>query len=156
MTRSQTVNLHQSNLTFDERERLAFITGQALPHDEDHYDDVSEALEFRDVATDWASISTPDDLRKEMETLNDLYAALPEGVSDADELRAWASTAEDITKERDELRESLAAISLVLKKKKGQMTKAQIKELIDWIDYATNDSGAIDEQRLADDLDVTL
>jgi hypothetical protein len=152
------------HLTAGERERFAYISGdlyashafafmdEAEGHGCDDPLDVAEAAQYRSVATDFKAIASPEDLRENLEELWAFYAALPDNVSDAKELAAWASTTDEIVNERDRLKASLEAIAKVLRKNRAAVGSAEVRELVDWIDYALNEDEEIDAERLALDM----
>lgn len=146
-------------LTLEEHERAAFISGHRLPDwIEDLIDDDSRA--FKDTATDWKSISTPEDLDKAMQELNDLQAALPENVYDAAGLRHYDKQVSDIIGERDNALSALETLAdgvqLLKARHEGgkPVTASDLQELADWIAYAHNEREDIDRFRFKQDLDI--
>lgn len=152
--------MNQSNLTFEDHERLAWISGQPIPEWMlDHSEDLDDAATYKDTALDFRGIDNADDLKTTLDRLYDLETALPDGVDDADSMRVYVNDQEQIEQERDIAMGNLeilmeGAKALALKAKKQRISGAALQGLYEWIYYAANEHEAIDSYHFKRDLDI--
>jgi len=152
--------MNLSNLTFADAERFAYINGQPFPQCvHDATDELEGAKAFADIALDTKGIDTPQDLEAQLCELHHLRGALPDGVSDANELRRYVSEQEAIANERDELLSALETLqqgaqTLALKARKQRISGAHLQGLYEWIYYAANERQSIDPNQFNNDLGI--
>lgn len=70
--------LAQHNLSFEERERIAYVSDFPLYHDMDEYEALIGARGYQDVAEDFPGIGDPEDLRKRLVLAQDFEAVCEE------------------------------------------------------------------------------